>query len=117
MSSETTLAAEQFHLQEWAIQIRDCRNRPDGMSVVEWCARNGLTKANYYYRLRCVRKACLEKLPPDTAVQQIVPVEPRLLKTEEVRSLTPQQFRWLMEGLTITPKKSVRAVEPPEYIG
>lgn len=36
---------------------------------------------------------------------------------DEVRSLTPQQFRWLMEGLTITPKKSVRAVEPPEYIG
>lgn len=36
---------------------------------------------------------------------------------EEVRELTPQQFRWLMEGLTITPKKSVRPVEPPEYMG
>ena len=35
---------------------------------------------------------------------------------EEVRSLTPQQFRWLMEGLTIAPKKSVRPVEPPEYM-
>ena len=27
---------------------------------------------------------------------------------QEVRSLTQQQFRWLMEGLTITPKKSKR---------
>lgn len=36
---------------------------------------------------------------------------------EEVRSLTPQQFRWLMEGLMIAPKKSVRPVEPPEYMG
>ena len=36
---------------------------------------------------------------------------------EEVRKLTKQQFRWLMEGLTITPKRSVRMVEPPEYIG
>ncbi len=36
---------------------------------------------------------------------------------EAVRLLTAQQFRWLMEGLTITPKKSVRTVEPPEYIG
>ena len=36
---------------------------------------------------------------------------------EQVRSLTPQQFRWLMEGLTITPKKSVRQVDPPEYMG
>lgn len=33
----------------------------------------------------------------------------------DVRNLTPQQFRWLMEGLTVTPKKVVRQVEPPEY--
>lgn len=33
----------------------------------------------------------------------------------EVKSLTQQQFRWLMEGLTITPKKSVKQVEPSEY--
>ena len=65
MSSETTLAAAQFRLQEWAAQIRDCQNRPDGMSVVDWCACNGLTKANYYYRLRRVRKACLEKIAQD----------------------------------------------------
>ena len=206
MRSETTLAAEQFRLQEWTAQVRDCQNRPNGMSVADWCACNGLTKANYYYRLQRVRKACLEKITQDTAVQQIVPVESRLLKPEknhsgdpdagldirikgcsihvtertslqllaavieaqtgnrpyvpdtlylfcgrrtdrikglvwegdgwlllykrlsgssfqwprnpdEVRFLTPQQFRWLMEGLTITPKKSVRAVESPEYIG
>lgn len=36
---------------------------------------------------------------------------------DEVRKLTPQQFRWLMEGLTITPKNSVRTVKPPEYMG
>lgn len=34
----------------------------------------------------------------------------------EVRNLTMQQFRWLMEGLTITPKKSVRPVSAPEYL-
>ena len=83
MSSKTTLAAEQFRLQEWAAQIRDCQNRPDGMSVVEWCACNGLTKANYYYRLRRVRKACLEKITQGTAGQQIVPVASTLLKPEE----------------------------------
>lgn len=36
---------------------------------------------------------------------------------EKVHSLTPQQFRWMMEGLTIAPKKSIRPVEPPEYMG
>jgi transposase len=34
----------------------------------------------------------------------------------EVRALTPQMFRWLMEGLTIEPKKAVREVIPPEYV-
>lgn len=34
----------------------------------------------------------------------------------EVRALTPQQFRWLMEGLTIAPKKSVQSVKLPEYM-
>lgn len=34
---------------------------------------------------------------------------------EEVRLLTPQQFRWLMEGLTMAPKKSVKQVTP-EYV-
>jgi transposase len=35
---------------------------------------------------------------------------------DEVRALTPQMFRWLMEGLTIEPKKVVREVSPPEYM-
>ena len=26
-------------------------------------------------------------------------------------------FRWLMEGLTVTPKRIVKQVEPPEYMG
>lgn len=34
----------------------------------------------------------------------------------EVQALTLQQFRWLMEGLTITPKKQVKQVAIPEYI-
>lgn len=34
----------------------------------------------------------------------------------EVQNLTSQQFRWLMEGLTITPKKAVQEVTPPEYV-
>ncbi len=63
MRSETTMVAEQCRLREWAAQIRDCQSRPSGMSVVEWCACHGITKANYYYRLRRVRKACLEAIP------------------------------------------------------
>ena len=31
--------------------------------------------------------------------------------TEDVREITPQQFRWLIEGLTIDQKKVIRKVE------
>lgn len=34
----------------------------------------------------------------------------------EVRAITSQQFRWLMEGLTITQKKAVQEVKPPEHM-
>ena len=34
----------------------------------------------------------------------------------EVRALTSQQFRWLMEGLTTFPKKTVQEIRPPELM-
>ena len=36
--------------------------------------------------------------------------------TDEVMQMTPQQFRWLMEGLSIFQKKAVTEIHP-EYIG
>ena len=82
MNSATTAVAVQYRLKEWAEQIRECQNRPAGMSVVSWCASHDTTKANYYYRLRRVRQVCLENLPPETPAQQIVPVTPCLLQQE-----------------------------------
>lgn len=60
MKSQTSLVAQQTRLREWAEQIRDCNNRPHGMTVDEWCQGQGITKANYYWRLRKVREAFLE---------------------------------------------------------
>lgn len=80
MSSETSIVAADFRLQEWAAQIRECQSRPAGMSVVSWCACHGITKANYYYRLRRVRQACLENIQKEMPVQRMVPVEPGLLQ-------------------------------------
>lgn len=57
MRSETTMVAEQCRLREWAAQIRDCQSRPTSMSVVEWCACHGITKANYHYPDDCLFKA------------------------------------------------------------
>ena len=90
MSSETSMVAADFRLQEWAAQIRECQSRPAGMSVVGWCACHGITKANYYYRLRRVRAACLEKLPEQMREHLVVPVEPELLQKSEHDNRNPE---------------------------
>lgn len=66
MKSQTSLAARNYRLQEWAKMIRNCSTRPIGMSVDDWCREHSITKANYYYRMTQVRKACLDALPETT---------------------------------------------------
>ena len=96
MSSSITAVAVQYRLKEWAEQIRECQNRPAGMSVVDWCATHGITKANYYYRQRRVRQACLENLPPEAPAQQIVPVNTCLLQQET------QSGSGIQQGLSVS---------------
>ena len=100
MSSATTAVAVQYRLKEWAEQIRECQNRPAGMSVVDWCATHSITKGNYYYRLRCVRQACLENLPPEAPAQQIVPVNTCLLQ-RETQSGSTQGLSVSVNGFSI----------------
>ena len=59
MKSQTSLVAQQTRLNQWAEQIRECNNRPHGMTVDDWCLENGITRANYYWRLRKVRETLL----------------------------------------------------------
>ena len=45
----------------------------------EWCGQHDVTVANYYYRLREVRKACLQNIPEESSAQSIVPVPSNLI--------------------------------------
>ena len=65
MKSQTALVARKCRLNEWARMVHDCKNRPAGMSVDEWCEFNSITKANYYYRMKQVRIDCLDALPSE----------------------------------------------------
>ncbi|MDO4650666.1 MAG: IS66 family insertion sequence element accessory protein TnpB [Eubacteriales bacterium] len=65
MKSETSLVAANVRLNEWARQIQDCKNRPADMDLKTWCSFNGISKANYYYRLRRVREAFLQNTKED----------------------------------------------------
>ena len=78
MSSQTSLIARNVRLQEWADMIHECNNRPDDMTVTQWCSEHGISKCNYYYRLAAVRKACLDKLSLEVK-QAVVPVPATLL--------------------------------------
>ena len=71
MSSQTSLVSEQVRLQQWAEQIRECKNRPADMKVETWCSQHGITKANYYYRLNRVRKACLAVCNPEPSFVEL----------------------------------------------
>ena len=71
MSSQTSLVAKQCRIQSWALQIKDCQNRPVGMTVGDWCIQNNITKANYYYRLKCVRQACLDSMESTPAFVEL----------------------------------------------
>ena len=59
MKTKARLVAESVRLKQWSQQIRDCQNRPVGLTMDDWCRQQGITKANYYSRLRRVRQACL----------------------------------------------------------
>ena len=86
MNTQTSLVAEQIRLQQWADQIRDCQNRPSDMKVDVWCQEHGITKANYYYRLR-VREACLEFCDPAPSfVELTAPAENIPAKVSQTHS-------------------------------
>ncbi|MBR5128192.1 MAG: IS66 family insertion sequence element accessory protein TnpB [Roseburia sp.] len=76
MKSQTSLVAQQTRLNQWAEQIRECNNRPQGMTVDDWCLENGITRANYYWRLRKVREALLSVAAPAPTFVELKEPEP-----------------------------------------
>lgn len=79
MNSQTSKIAQNIRLQEWTRMIQECKSRPAGMTIGEWCAQHNITKCDYYYRMRAVRKACIEAVPTEVVQQAIVPVSMELL--------------------------------------
>lgn len=109
--STTSLIARQCRLREWAQMVQDCKSRPEEMSVDEWCEAHSITKANYYYRMTQVRKACLKAVPKEVAEQAIVPVPMKLMSIDEHDSFETEADSFLeleSNGITVrvTPQTS-----------
>lgn len=89
MNSETSVVARQYRLQQWAGQIHECQNRTAGTTIKEWCNQHEITAANYYYRLKEVRKAYLNSIPGEAIQQSIVPVPLGLMDGEPQTATAP----------------------------
>jgi len=100
MGSQTSLVAKQCRIQSWAMQIKDCQNRPEDMTVDEWCLQNNITKANYYYRLKCVRQACLDSMESTPAFVEL-PVPETKTSNESITSSAASAVIRNTNGLTI----------------
>ena len=65
MSSITTAVAADYRLQQW-------------------CDTKVISKSNYYYRFRRIRKACLEHIPEDSLpCQQVVEISENIMHLPE----------------------------------
>ena len=101
MNTQTSLIAEQIRLQQWADQIRDCQNRPSDMKVDAWCQEHGITKANYYYRLRRVREACQELCDPSPSFVELTTLPDSMpVKTSQPHSPAAASLH-TKKGITI----------------
>ena len=68
------------------------------MSVEAWCSQQGITKANYYYRLKRVRKACLSAAQSNGTAFVELPSPPSVPAACEYPGYT--DLRHGIEGLT-----------------
>lgn len=62
MKSKESQVAAQVRLEQWALEVQDCMNRPKDMTVAEWCVQHSIKRANYYWRLKRVRQTCLAQV-------------------------------------------------------
>ncbi len=48
----------------WLSIIRQCQNRPEGITVKQWMADHGIRSKSYYYWLRKFRKESYKSMQP-----------------------------------------------------
>lgn len=44
MKTKASLVAESVRLKQWSQQIRECQNRPAGLTIDDWCSSRELQK-------------------------------------------------------------------------
>ncbi|MBE5845322.1 MAG: IS66 family insertion sequence element accessory protein TnpB [Butyrivibrio sp.] len=52
----------EVRLAHWAEIVKQCQNRPEGMSASTWLKQNGIAIKNYYYWQRRVRNEVFDQV-------------------------------------------------------
>ena len=110
MNSQTSKIAQNIRLQEWAHMIQECKSRPTGMTIDEWCAQHNITKCDYYYRMRAVRKACIAAAPTEVVQQAIVSVSQELLKPVEDHPASSEATKTIELTFHVIKKKKKKLI-------
>ena len=115
MASKESQIAAQIRLNQWAQEIQDCQNRPQNMTVDEWCEQHNMKKASYYWRLKRVRQALLEQMEiPETGFVELPdpskPLLPSIAAPEILRnSVSTAAVLHVTECISIEIKESATA--------
>ena len=79
-------------------------------SHTKYAVNNGQLSSMNVLQVVCQKPHVYKRLSTDSRFQW-----PR--SEDELKEITPQQFKWLMEGLSIAPKKQIKELTaPPRYL-
>ena len=60
----------EVRLAHWAEIVKQCQNRPEGMSANTWLKQNGIAIKNYYYWQRRVRNEVFDQVTSVATVER-----------------------------------------------
>jgi hypothetical protein len=83
----------QLRLQQWAEALRN--HKESGLTVMEWCRLHNVSKYQYYYRQRQVRKHAAQQL----ALQAPETSKPLFVKVDADMYQKPAQTEQTYRGL------------------
>ena len=55
-------STREVRLAHWNTVVSECQNRPDGMTIKDWCSEHGISDKQYYYWQRQVRKVTYDQM-------------------------------------------------------
>ena len=110
MELNPTETAAQIRYQQWLADIRECKERPASMTVDEWCQQHGIKKNTYYWRMKTLRKLCLQN------AQLPIEHQPAEVATPTTFVELPRTFSTPSPSETVTLTIGNATVEIPESI-